>query len=585
MTTSTMSGGEYLARALRAEGVEAVFGIVDGSYLALCRHVVGQGIRLITPRHESSGVHAAGAYARLGRRLGVCLASNGPGVANVLSGVAVENGEGNRVLLLTSCRRWSIQYPDRGAAYQRFDQVGTIGAMAKWSGAVDSAERLGEMWRKAMRACYEGRPGVVHLDVPEDVINGQAEMEPPWMPHEYRRMGTMVPDPDQVRHAADLLAEARLPLIQAGGGVLHAGAFEELRSLAEVLHAPVTTSWSGRGVLPEHHELAWSMVHVQANNEVRNAADLVLNLGSRLGETDWWGKRPNWAAPADQKLIWVDHDAETLGRTRRADLCVLSELRAFMRRLLEELRRRGDAGDLEARRVEVARLARSRDRDRAALDARLADRSTPMLTAHVPAVCRQVFPDGSPVVLDGGNTQVWGHFFHRVRVPNTVVSTPHFGHLGAGMGHALGAAVARPDLPVCCIIGDGAFGMHAMEVEAAVREGLKVIYLVVADRQWGMVKMTQSIAFHPVEMTVRKRLAPDKTINSELEPTRYDELGRAMGAHGEWVDGPDDLAPALERALAADGPAVIHVEVDRAKHLWAPALMHFKAMHSEPAGR
>ncbi len=151
-------GGHYVAAVLREEGVESAFGIVDGSYLQLCKGIVTRGIRLITPRHESSGVHMAGAHARLTGKLGVCLASNGPGVANVLSGAVVESGEGNRVLLITSCRRTGIQYPDRGGTFQRFDQVGTLGALGKWACQVHSPDQLGEVLRKALRACWEGRP-------------------------------------------------------------------------------------------------------------------------------------------------------------------------------------------------------------------------------------------------------------------------------------------------------------------------------------------------------------------------------------------------------------------------------------------
>ncbi len=578
-------GGHYVAGVLKAEGVETAFGIVDGSYLQLCKALVSRDIRLITPRHESSGAHMAGAYARLTGKLGVCLASNGPGVANVLSGAAVESGEGNRVLLITSCRRTGIQYPDRGGTFQRFDQVGTMDALGKWSMAVETPDRLGEVLRKALRACWEGRPGVVHVDVPEDILNGKDDYEDPWEPRQYRHQAPLYPDPALVERAAEMLVAAKLPVIHAGGGVLHAGAFSELARTAELLHAPVTTSWSGRGVLEESHPLAWPMVHVKAVNQVRNAGDLVLCLGSRLGETDWWGKAPYWASPDDQGVLWVDIDEATLGRTRKAALTVQADVKVFLRLLAAELEQRAGAVPLDTRRKAVEKLARARDKDRESLDSKLSDTGAPMLTAHVPVVARQVFDDDSVTVVDGGNTQVWGHFYHQVRVPNTFLATAHMGHLGAGVGHALGAAAARPGTQVCCIIGDGAFGMHPMEVETSVRERLPVVFLVISDRQWGMVKMTQSIAFHPVEMMVRKQLPPEKTINSDLAETDYAELARSMGAHGERVSSPDELEPALKRALESGTCAVVHVDVDPAKHLWAPALMHFKAMHQEPKGK
>jgi len=582
---SEMTGGELIARMLEQEGVDTYFGIVDGTYLQLCVAAARRGINLVTPRHESIGVHMAGAYARLTGKLGVCIASNGPGVANALSGVAVEQVEGNRVLLITSCRRPNIQYPDRGGAYQAFDQVGVIRQMAKWSEVVTSFDRLGELLRQAFRKCYQGRPGVVHLDVPETLVNGKGEAGPILPPRQYRRVDPICPAPDQVERAARMLVEAKLPIIHAGSGVVHAGAFGELAEVAEVLHAPVTTSWAARAAMDEASSLSWPMIHVAAVNELRNAADMVLVLGSRLGETDWWGKPPYWKHPLEQAMIQVDVDEENLGRTKPAELTVVGDVKVFLtelRRRLQPLRREIP---VEARRKAVAQLARSRDEDRAKLDKKLAERTIPMLTAHVPAVAGRVFARDAVTVFDGGNTSVWGNFFHQVRVPNTMIGTAaHMGHLGAGVGMALGAAVARPDKQVCCIIGDGAFGFHPQEVETAVRHGLKVVFMVVSDRQWGMVKMTQSIALKPVAMMIRKSLAPDETINSELNEIRYDKLGESMGAHGERVSTPEQLEPALRRALAAGRCAVIHVDVDPAKHLWAPGLLHFKAMHQEPKG-
>jgi acetolactate synthase-1/2/3 large subunit len=173
------SGGELVARMLQAEGVEVVFGIIDGSYFGLTSSLEKHGIRLVSPRHESSAAHMAGAYARLTGRLGVCIASNGPGAANVLPGIAVENGEGNRVLVLTSWRRAPIVGPDRGGTYQYFDQVAVTRPMTKWAGAARSFERIPEVLRRAFRVSFQGRPGVVHVTVPEDVLNGAAARSHP----------------------------------------------------------------------------------------------------------------------------------------------------------------------------------------------------------------------------------------------------------------------------------------------------------------------------------------------------------------------------------------------------------------------
>ncbi|MCA1905545.1 MAG: thiamine pyrophosphate-binding protein, partial [Desulfarculus sp.] len=467
-------------------------------------------------------------------------------------------------------------------AYQVFDQVGVIGKMAKWSAWASSFDRIPELMRQALRQCYSGRPGVVHLDVPETLFNGKTDELPLWQVHQYRRQEPIHPAPDLIERAAAMLAQAKLPLIHAGSGVIHAAAHVELAELAHRLHAPVTTSWAARGVLAETDPLAWPMVHIEACNEVRNQADVALCLGARLGETDWWGQAPNWAQPANQKMIQVDLDENALGRTRRVELAVQADIKVFLRQLIVAL---GDAKAGPARRELVAKLAQTRDADRAKLEERLKDRGSPMLTGHVARICGEFFPPEAVAVFDGGNTAVWANFFHQVKVPNTLLTTNHMGHLGAGVGQALGAAVARPNHPVYCIIGDGAMGFHPQEIETAVRNDLKPIFLVCADRQWGMVKINQSFMLKPWKTMLKKSLDPGETVNTELGEIQWDRLAEAMGGHGERVSSPDELRPALERCQAAGKCSVIQVDVDPVKHMWAPGLLHFKKMHQEPKGR
>src|SRR3990170_7796863 len=198
-TMPDTTGGEVIARMLQREGVEKVFGIIDGTYFGFYSALHRLGIEIITPRHETSAAHMAGAYARLTGKLGVCMASNGPGVANLLPGLVVEQAEGNRVLAITSARRPGIMYPDRGGSYQCFDQSGVIGRIAKWSAAVSSFERVPELTRKALRESYEGRPGVVHLDVPENIMNAKVKTAVAyWEPQQYRNVTALSPTSAQV---------------------------------------------------------------------------------------------------------------------------------------------------------------------------------------------------------------------------------------------------------------------------------------------------------------------------------------------------------------------------------------------------
>ena len=580
-----ISGGEVLVRMLQAEGVEKVFGINDGTYFGFYEALHRLGIDIVTPRHETSAAHMAGTYARLTGRLGVCMASNGPGVANLLPGLVVEQAEGNRVLAITSARRPGIMYPDRGGAYQCFDQSGVIGRIGKWSAAASSFERVPELMRKALRKSWAGRPGVVHLDVPETIMNGKFKARVAfWEPSRYRASAPLEPSARQVQEAADWLAAAQAPMIHAGSGVVHALAFDALARVAELLQAPVTTSWAARGALSEDSPLAIPMPHVKLNHQVRGEADVALIVGSRVGEPDWWGKPPYWRDPAQQKTIQVDLDADTLGLNKPADLAIQADAGRFLQLLAEALAERQSQMPLPQRRTRNAGYAQAIERDRAEWGKAYADQGSPVHPAHVGAACDAVFPHGSVLVADGGNATIWAMFHHRARVPNRIVSTFKFGMLGAGMAQAVGAAVALPGQPVCCIIGDGAFGFHPQEVETAVRVGAQVVYVVLVDRQWGMVKMNQQFMLRPFKTLVFKQLGPEETIKADLGEIEFDRLGIAMGAHGERVSRPEDLRPALERALASGRCAVIHVDVDPVKHMWAPGLIHFKKMHEEPKG-
>jgi len=582
-----VTGGAIVARMLRAEGVDTFFGIVDGTYTQLFAHCVELGMRMYSPRHEAIAAHMAGAYSRLTGKLGVCIASNGPGVANMLPGVAVENAEGNRVLLLTSCRRTGIAYPDRGGTYQCFDHVRVISGMSKWSQTVPSAERLAELLRQALRQCFTGRPGVVHLDIPENIINGPCTDEPVWPPEAYRRTAPIEPSPQLLDTAASWLAAARLPLVHAGSGVIHARAWAELVQLLELLQAPLTTSWSARGVVSEENVLVWPMIHIDACTEVRNLADLVLCIGSEVGETDWWGKPPYWAPRSRQRWIQIDIDDSRLGRNRPVDLAILGDARLALAGLIERLEPRVSQMNREERCATIHRLADRKRAERNQLDLALENRASPMVTAHVPAVCQRVFGPDAIAVFDGGNTAVWGHFFTTLRSPNSQLSTAHFGHLGAGVGQALGAAIAAPDRPVYCIIGDGAMGYSVQEVETAVRYGLRPIFLVCSDQQWGMVKINQMIALQPFREQLPNALGPDgsRTIETDFVETDWAQVAQAMGAYGERVSHPAELEPALRRAIDSGRCAVLHVDVDPTAHLFAPGLQAFKDMHQEPPGR
>jgi acetolactate synthase-1/2/3 large subunit len=587
-SSDTRIGGEYLAAMLAAEGVDTVFGIVDGTYLGFYTAFAKYGIQFISPRHETSAAHMAGAYARSTGKLGVCMASNGPGVANILPGIAVENAEGNRVLLITSCRRTGIAYPDRGGTFQYFDQVGTIGAMAKWSAAVSYPDRLPELARHALRAAWTGRPGVVHLDVPENIFNTAFPYPVGAMPlpSSYRPTSPMPVDAGQVVAAADLLRDADFPVIHAGSGIVHAHAATQLETLAEMLCAPVTASWGARGVLNEESRLSIPNSTLATASQARGHSDLFLVLGSRMGETDWWGRGHHWggSSPAIAKrCIQVDIDGQIIGANRPVDLAIVGDVTLFLQAVIDELHAVPvSAAKLEQREKLVATLVQEKATARSELDAALADTSTPMHPAHVPTIARKVFGEDGMLVIDGGNTAVWCAHYYRNARPDAIYSTFKFGMLGAGVGQALGLKVAHPERSVVCIIGDGAMAMHLQEIETAVRDQLAVVYIVLCDRQWGMVKLTQQFGIG--DMRAAMGITDEGTINADFSEVQFDLVATAMGAYGVRVADPGQLEAVLRDTVALGKPAVVHVDVNPQAHLWAPNLLEFKEMHGEPVG-
>ena len=582
----TTNGGEIISRMLAAEGVETVFGIADSSLFPLCASLESNGITLISPTHETNAMHMAGAYAQTTGKLGVCIAAKGPGMANALSGVAVENAEGRRVLLISSAAESGNPGADPKGTYRYLPQLDATRPITKWNGTIPSVLKISHIMRKAFRISHTGKPGVVHVDVPEKIMDMDCPFDPSWIrdPASYRSLDPMAPLSELVEKAADMLTQAKFPLIHAGTGVIHALAHKELMELASFLEAPVSTSWGARSAMDERSDQSIPMIYLAATNELRNKADVVLTLGSRMGETDWWGKPPYWAPPSRQKLIQVDLDAAVFGFNKPVNLAVLADVKVFMERLLETLKKRNPHMNLEDRREITGEFKRDCRARRSQLDKNLSDGSIPMASAHVPHMCQKIFDDDAIMVIDGGNTTIWGLFFHQVKTPNTIVGTPKMGHLGAGVSQALGAKVAHPDRQVYCIIGDGAMGFHQQEIETAVRYNLPVIYLVLCDKQWGMVKMNQLFTLKPIKTLIMKTLSPAESINTDLRETKFDQLAEAMGAFGQRVSDPKKLGGAIQAALDSGRCSVIHVDVDPVKHMWAPNLRDFKDLHAEPAG-
>lgn len=556
-----MRGAELLVRCLIQEGVRIVFGIpgdqcnpITDAIYRLGREA---GMRFITTRHEQAAAHMADAWARVTGAPGVCLGTVGPGVADLVPGVYTAWADSIPILVLGAQNQtWRI-YPEHGSM-QALDQIGLMAPITKWRALVNDVRRIPHLVHWALRAATSGRPGPVYLDLPSNVLCERIDLEADASlpPERYRATVPPAADAALIERAAELLVNARWPLLHAGGGVLRSGAWAELIALAEYLSASVTTSMAGRGSIPEDHPLclipsSYGALGAQAT------ADVVLLVGGRMGDLDFWGRTPAWGEVGVQTWIQIDLDPQSIALNRPVDLALAGDAKSTLRLILEAVQRRS------GRKRENQQFADAREAQSAWLhgwEEGAHSDASPIHPLRMMREAREFFPRHAICAIDGGTTAVWAFYQNRIYEPRTFLSATDSGHLGSGVPFAVGAKIARPEAPVYCITGDGSFGFNALELETARREGANIIVLIANDRAWGMIKGGQKLVYG------------ERYIGVDLSDARYDLLAQALGCYGERVTEPSQIRPALERAAASGLPAVLDVILDIEAHLVPPDL-------------
>jgi acetolactate synthase-1/2/3 large subunit len=551
-----ITGGELLLRCLHAERVRFVHAITDGTYMMVLEALERLGaeldMHLIVPRHEAAAAHFADGYTRVTGQPAVVMACAGPGAANLISGLICAQGEGSPVVAITTTRRSQIgdAYVHMGGS-QVIDHLALFRPAVKWSGKVEHWERIPDMVRHAFRVATSGRPGPAHVLIPEDILNqrGDEESVSIWEPERYRVTEGAPAAPTLVRQAARLLVDANMVNIHCGSGAHRSGAGDQVRALAEHLGAAVTTGANSRGIVPDDHELVFHRL-CMASFMAHNQADVILVVGSRLGELHMWGKPPLWGDPAKQRTVQIDVDPRSIGLNRPVDVALVGDAKAILAQLLEAVQ------ELAPRRAPAANIAMLRgvqDNWRKELDEVIADMDrVPMLTGQIVKVCNEFFPPDAIVVLDGGNTTLWSTHYHVARRQRSLLHALNMGYLGTGLPYAIGAKLAAPDRPVYCISGDSAFGFNIQELETAARNHLPIVIIVAVDGAYGMEKSAQKRMFG----------READWFGHDHAPVRYDQVAIAMGCHGEYVAKGSEVRAALERAAASGKPAVIHAVVD-----------------------
>jgi len=475
----------------------------------------------------------------------VSVVTAGPGVADAVSGVVNAYVDGIPMLLIGGAP--SLGEDERLSLAGGYDQVALMSPVTKWAHRVPHIERIPDMVGQALRIATTGRPGPVYLEIPIDVAFAKMEEEKVFFPKEIRPKAAPAPPAEAVETAIDWLHGAERPAILAGGGAWFSGAGPELVAFAEHTRVPVFSNSRAHGLVPADHPLCGRGVMNLALLGLSGASrpDLVLVLGARLGL--FTGGRSSQMIPRKARIIQVDIAGEEIGRNRDVDLGIAADCRETLRLLTAEARNRS----WPERADWLATTRKASEAHRAMFGQALEPGKAPIHPYRLADDIVRTIDRDAVVIADGGETSSWMEMVSQVHRGGHWLSHGYLAHLGTGMPFAIASQLAHPDQQVVCVVGDGSVGLNFAEFDSMVRHQLPVVVVINNDQQWGMSAHGQDLIY-----------GPGQHVATDLAPTRYDLAAAGFGCHPEYVVEPDEIVPALERALASEKPACVNVMTD-----------------------
>ena len=537
-----MTAGHAVAEVLAQLGVRKVIGVVGSCMLEILDGMYGRDdIQFLSTRHEQAAALMADGFARIAGRPGVCIATNGPGATNLLTGVANAFHAQSPVLVITGAPMLKDMFRDSA---QEIDQQAMFRPVVKWSVQVRKPELAAAMTWEAYQRTMTGVPGPVHLDLPRDVLNENVEM--PDMGRLFRGdVAVPAPDAEALTAAARLLEKARRPVLLAGGGVLWSEASEEVLALSKRLSAPVMSSTGRDDVAPPSYPLYLGTIGRGALPEAQaffKQADLVLAVGTSLGHlTTFW--RPDFFAPGT-RLIHVAQDRNNIGRVYPADVGIQADARVAVKALLRAVKRNGAGRVGWLRKAAAVRAAQDKHRNRAV---RFDGRPIDPRRAH--AALHKVLPKDAIVSIDAGVGPGYVYEYQTFERPRSLLAPQGLAAIGIGYPVGLGAKLAAPHRPVVTLSGDGSFLYNGAELETAVREGIPTTCIILNNFNYGSERAYQKFYYD------------ERYIGDAIGNPPFDEYARVFGAAGLRVTEPGELEDAFAEALrlGRDQPVLVDV--------------------------
>ena len=515
-----LTGSEILAKSLKNEGTKDLFFIMGGPMQLAETSCAKEGIRMIDVRHEQAAALSAQAYSRLLQKPAVCMAASGPGVINLATGVANALIDCAPVVAVggsSAINQFGRQ------TFQEIDQLAIMRGCTKWADRVINIKRIPEMVNTAFQKAMGGKPGPVYLDCPADILydkipeeqvewglSGRSLLRP-------RPMGELA----QVDKLIAALSKAKSPIILTGSGVIWSQAWTDLQAFVEKAGIPFYTTPQGRGVLPDDHPLSFLTMRSSAFRD----ADLILIVGTRMNYIIGHAAPPRFAANATIARIDIDAD-EIASSPRKVDIGIVGDCKAVLQQLLAAMPGRVDAASFAPWRQ---KLAAGEAAKRKESGGGMAMNATPI---HPLRLCEEVknfMKRDAILVVDGQEILNYGRQSMPTFSPAHRLNSGPFGMMGVGMPFGVGAKVACPDKQVIVVHGDGSFGLNAMELDTAVRHKIPILVVISLNGGW--------TADPKKEKTGRN-----------LGYTRFDKMAEALGCYGEYVEKPEEIGPALQRA-------------------------------------
>ena len=542
-----MSGAECIVEALKREGVNTIFGVIGGATMPIYDVLLDSDIKHILTRHEQGAAHMADGFARASGQVGVCMATSGPGATNLVTGISTAYIDSSPIVAFTGqtntpSTESNSSYMIGRDAFQEADIIGITTPITKYNMQIMNTVEIPEVVKRAFYIASTHRPGPVLVDLPKNTQINTAEVN---FPEKIVIRGYNThykADPIQLKRAVDLLVEAERPMVLAGGGIIISNASHELTKLAELIMMPVATSLMGKGSIPENHPLSIGMLgmHGQEANKLILEADVLLAIGIRFSDRTT-GNLDQFCP--DARIIHADIDPAEINKNIKIDIPIVADAKELLQAMYSELTSRlvKREKSVWSKRIKEAREL---------LSSYSSPEERSVNPQRIISELRRIVPYNTIVTTGVGQHQMWAAQYFKTYLPRTFISSGGLGTMGYGLPAAIGAKVAKPDIPVVDIDGDGSFRMTEQELACSVMEEIPVIAVILNNSTLGMVAQWQRLFFNRRLTEVDLGYLPNFT-----------KLAEAYGAKGVQVESMKGFSDAVKRAMSSDVTTVIDVAI------------------------